>query len=220
MKFLIIEDDKETIDFLKSSLKDEGFLVDTAEDGEEGLYKAQINTYDLIILDKGLPKKNGLQVCSELRNKGKSIPIIILSVESDAATKTDLLNIGADDYLSKPFSFAELLARIKALLRRPEKIEDNILKVGDLTLDVNGRKIKWKNKEIYFTNKEFMLLEYLMKNRGRVLSRAEILEHIWDVNADPFTNTIETHILNIRKKIQGSKNKLIRTIPLMGYKID
>lgn len=220
MNILIVEDNKETVNFLKTSLGDVGYVIDTAEDGKTGCHKALKNNYDLIILDNILPQKDGRQICFEIRKKRKNVPIIILSVKSEIEDKVGLLNIGADDYLTKPFSFAELLVRIRALLRRPVKIENTILRIGDLTLDANSHKIKRGKKEICLSPKEFYLLEYLMKNRGRVLSRTEILEHVWDMNADPFTNTIETHILNLRKKIEKQdKIKLIHTVPGRGYKI-
>lgn len=221
MNLLVVEDDKETRNFLKSSLKAEGFVVDTAEDGKAGSYKANLNDYDLIVLDIELPYKNGRQVCSELRSSGKNMPIIMLSVKGEIDTKVDLLRTGADDYLTKPFSFTELSARIKALLRRPQKIENDILCIEDLVLDNGSRTVARAGKEVYLTPKEFFLLEYLMRNRGRVMSRQALLEHVWDVNADPFTNTVETHIVNLRKKLkQKNKREIICTVSGAGYKIN
>ena len=220
MRILLIEDDKEIIDFLKRSLEAENFVVDTAEDGEKGSFEARTNDYDLIILDVNLPKKGGGYVCKEIRSKGKNTPILMLSVDSEVDTKVKCLNDGADDYLSKPFSFEELLARIKALLRRPKEVANEILKIDDLVLDKNRQVVTRANKEIYLTRKEFALLEYLMKNQGRVMSRAMIMEHVWDINADPFSNTVEMHIFNLRKKIDGnSKKKIIHTMPGRGYRI-
>jgi len=219
MNLLIVDDDKEIVNFLKPSLKAEGFVVDTADNGEDGLYKSQINNYDLIILDNILPKKTGLQICSELRKEEKCVPILILSARSETETKTDFLNSGADDYVVKPFAFAELLARIKALLRRPKNIEHNIFKVNDLVLDTEGHTVILGGKELHLTMKEFSLLEYFMKNKDRVLSRGEILEHVWGSDADIFTNTIEMHVANLRRKIgQNHKKEFICTIPGMGYK--
>jgi DNA-binding response OmpR family regulator len=220
MNILIIEDDKETIDFLRSSLKDVGYVVDTAEDGQMGLDKAVRSTYDLIILDHNLPQKDGRQICLEIRNRGKCVPIIMLSVRTEIEDKINLLNIGVDDYVTKPFVFAELLARIRALLRRPPKMESMVLKIDDLILDTTKYTVKRGSKEICLSPKEFALLEYLIKNKERVLSRSEILEHVWDMNTDPFTNTIETHILNLRKKIrQKNKKELIHTVSGRGYKM-
>ncbi|MFC1801998.1 response regulator transcription factor [Patescibacteria group bacterium] len=218
MRLLIVEDNKEILDFLKISLAEECFAVDTAEDGEVGSYLARTNDYDVIILDNMLPKKDGKRVCKEIREEGKDTPIIMLSVKSDTTTKIDLLNIGADDYLTKPFSLGELMARIRALLRRPKIIESDTLEIDDLFMDIKKHIVKRKNKEIHLTKKEFMLLEYLMRNRNVVLSRGMIMEHVWDMNADPFSNTIESHIASLRRKIDnGHKRKFIRTVSGRGY---
>lgn len=221
MRLLIIEDEKKIVDLLKACLEAELFVVDIAEDGERGAFLALTNDYDLIILDNVLPKKTGLEVCEEIRKKGKIVPILILSVKSETDMKVKLLNAGADDYLIKPFSLEELLARIRALLRRPKQIESEVLKIDDLTLDTKRHIVKRDKEEIYLTRKEFMLLEYLMKNEGIVLSRGMIMEHVWDINADPFSNTIESHILSVRRKIDFKDNKkLIHTVPGRGYKIN
>lgn len=221
MNLLLIEDDKEIVSSLMPQLKERGFVVDVAFDGEEGLRKAQKNNYDIVILDKGLPKKDGLEVCSGIRSTGKHMPILILSVKSEIDTKTDLLNAGADDYMTKPFSFKELMARLNALLRRPKKVEHMILRIGDIIVDIEGRTVTRGNKKLHLTTKEFSLLEYLLRNRGRAISRQEILEHVWDINADPFTNTVETHILILRRKIEGKRgDKIIQTVPNVGYKIE
>ena len=221
MRILIVEDEKEIRNFLKKSLESECFVVDTAEDGERGSYLARTNDYDLITLDNIMPKKSGVEVCREIRKDGKNAPILILSVKSETTTKVDLLNAGADDYLTKPFSLDELIARIKALLRRPQEVENELLKIDDLTIDTAKQIVKRGNKEIYLTRKEFTLLKYLLKNKSFVLSRNMIMEHVWDMSADPFSNTIESHILSLRKKIDhGHKTKLIQTIPGRGYKID
>lgn len=220
VNILLIEDDKEIVTTLVPQLKERGFAVDVAFDGEEGLGKARKNDHDIIILDKGLPKKDGLEVCSGIRAAGRHMPILILSVKSEIDTKTDLLNAGADDYMTKPFSFKELMARLNALLRRPEKVERTTLWIGDLKVDIEGRTVMCGNKNLHLTTKEFSLLEYFLRNRGKALSRQEILEHVWDINADPFTNTIETHLVNLRKKIEGKNGKkVIHTIPGVGYKI-
>lgn len=221
MRILVVEDEKKVADFLKIGLEAECFVVDLSEDGEKGLYLARTNDYDLIILDNVLPNKTGKEICEEVRKDGKTTPIIMLSIKSESATKVDLLNAGADDYLSKPFSFEELLARIRALLRRPKKIESEIFKIDDLSVDVKKHLVRRGKKDIYLTKKEFLLLVYLLKNQGIVISRGMLIEHVWDMNADPFSNTIESHILNLRKKIDlKSKKKLIYTISGRGYKID
>lgn len=221
MNLLIVEDDKETLDFLKPSLKAEGFVVDVAEDGEIGSYKGKTNDYDLIILDIGLPRKDGLQVCSEIRLAGKSVPILVLSVKSEIVTKVDLLTSGADDYITKPFSFAELVARVKVLMRRPERMDDEILRVGDIEFNVPKRCVYRAGKRVHLAPKEFFLLEYLLRNRGRVHTRQAILEHVWDMNADLFTNTVETHVTILRRKLKGrSRGDFIRTVSGTGYVID
>jgi DNA-binding response OmpR family regulator len=220
MRILVVEDEQSVANFLKSSLEAECFAVDVAEDGETGSFLARTNEYDAIILDNVLPKKNGREVCREVRERGKSTPIIMLSAKSEVADKVDLLDGGADDYLTKPFSFVELIARLKALFRRPRKIQGDILRVGNLDLDVRTHRVRRGEKEVYLTRKELMLLEYLMRNKGTVVSRSMIMEHVWDIHADPFSNTIESHIFSLRKKIDGAgEGKLIHTIPGRGYKL-
>ena len=220
MKILIIEDEIELSDFLRDSFVDEGFSVDVANDGMAGFELALENEYDVIILDNVLPKKEGKQVCRDLRAAGKHLPIIMLSVKSEIETKVDMLNIGMDDYLTKPFSFEELMARIRAVLRRPKKIEGEILQVGDLTLDLMSQKVKCRDKEVHLTCKEFSILACLMKNKGNVISRNEIMAYAWDENFDHFSNSLESHIVNIRKKIKNCcKKSNIETIVNRGYRI-
>lgn len=220
MRILIVEDERAISAFLKASLEAESFAVDIAEDGERGTYLVQTNDYDLMILDNILPKKSGESVCRELRSFGKTLPILILSVRDSSITKADLLNAGADDYLAKPFALEELLARIRALLRRPVGMEADTFRIDDLFLDAKKCIVKRAEREIYLTRKEFGLLHYLMKNEGAVLSRSMILEHVWDLSVDLFSNTIESHILSLRKKIDDmGDDRLIRTIPGRGYKI-
>lgn len=221
MRILIIEDEEGIAKFLQAGLESEYFAVDVAEDGERGSYLGRTNDYDIIVLDNMLPKKDGAQVCDEIRKAGKTIPIIMLSARAELGVKVELLNKGADDYLTKPFSFEELLARIRALLRRPIALSSEILTVNDLIMDTKQHITKRNDKEIYLTKKEFMLLELLMKKQGSVVSRGAIMEHVWDMNVDPFSNTIESHILNLRKKIATKgKKDLISTLPGIGYKID
>ena len=220
MRLLIIEDDKEISDFLKMGLEAESFIVDTAFDGERGSYFARCEVYDAILLDYALPKKDGFQICQELRTAGISTPIIMISVKSEAPLRVGLLNLGADDYLIKPFSFEELLARVRAILRRSPLLKSSILCLGDLTLDPSAQRTIKGRREIYLTRKEFILLEYLLSNKGRVVSRGMILEHVWNRESDPFSNTIEAHILNLRKKIDSGKKKLIHTVPGRGYKME
>lgn len=219
MRILIVEDEKDISRFLKAGFAAESFVADIAEDGEKGSYLARTNDYDLIILDNMLPLKTGRQVCEEIRKAKISTPILMLSVKSETTMKVDLLNAGADDYLTKPFSLDELLARSRALLRRPEKIIDQVFTAHGLTVDIAKQVVSRGNQEIYLTRKEFMLLEYLLRNRGAVVSRSMILEHVWDMSVDPFSNTIEAHIMSLRKKIDTKTVKLIQTVSGRGYKI-
>ncbi len=221
MRILVVDDEKEIRDFIKSSLVAEGFTVDVTGEGERASFLARTNEYDLIVLDYVLPVMSGLEVCHDIRKGGKTMPIIMLSVESDTKAKIKLLSSGADDYVTKPFALEELLARIRALLRRPKPITPDVLRIQDLFVDMPRHTVRRAGQTIYLTRKEFELLEYLMRNRGVVLTRAMIMEHVWDVQADVFSNTIETHILNLRRKIdRDAKSKLIHTVPGRGYKID
>ncbi len=220
MNLLIVEDDRDVRLLLKQAFQDEGFVVDIAEDGLVGSQKARMNNYDLILLDLTLPHKSGKEVCADIRRANKSTRIIMLSVIDDVVQKVELLNCGADDYMTKPFAFSELLAHVRAVLRRPHKAEDSILKVKDISLDAAHHTVKQGGKEIHLTPKEFVFLEYLMRNRGKIVTRMSILEHVWGVNVDPFTNTIDTHVLNLRKKLgDKSKKSLIYTISGVGYKM-
>lgn len=221
MRILVIEDDRELRGALKAHLRAECFAVDTAADGEEGSFLARTQKYDLILLDSVLPKKNGAEVCRDIRQSGVHTPILVLSIRSTAEDKVTLLNTGVDDYLAKPFSYDELKSRVHALLRRPTVLMPPLLKVDDLTLDTLEQRVRRGKKEIYLTRKEFALAEYMLRNRGTVVSRGMLMEHVWNSEIDPFSNTIEAHILNLRKKIDaGTKKKLIHTVPGRGYKIE
>lgn len=219
MKLLIIEDDSAIRNVLRMSLQAESFVVDDVEDGEQGSYLARVNQYDLVILDNILPKKQGKQVCREIRDAGKQMPVLMLSAKSEVLEKIDLLNSGVDDYMTKPFSFEELLARINTLLRRPLQIKEKILKVSNISLNRDKGEVHHRDKEIYLTRKEFSLLELLMNNKDQVVSRGLIMEYVWDIDGDPFSNTIEAHILNLRRKLSDRKRRLIQNVPGRGYKI-
>ncbi len=225
MRILIIEDDSDTTSFLKKCLKEKGFAVDTADDGETGSYFARTNDYDLILLDCGLPKKDGKEVCGEIRSQEhperKHTPVIMISAAGQVADKVGGLAIGADDYITKPFFFDEIFARIQAVLRRPHTRQSPIFSLADLSIDCDKQRVARGKDCIYLTRKEFSLLEFLMRNSGKVVSRSSLAEHVWDMNADPFSNTIETHILNLRNKVDRKyKTKLIHSVPGRGYKID
>ena len=221
MRILVIEDDLDVRDFLRASLEERCYTVDCTADGERGLQLAKNHPYDLILLDHILPKRDGQKICQDLRNAGKSTPIIMLTARNQLRHRVDALNAGADDYLSKPFSLEELLARMSAILRRSPSIEQNIMKIADLSLDKNKQKVMRGKMEIYLTRKEFSLLEYLMQRQETIISRSVLMEHIWNKDSDPFSNTLEAHIMNLRKKIDlPGKKKLIHNIAGRGYKID
>ncbi|HEV7702395.1 MAG TPA: response regulator transcription factor [Candidatus Paceibacterota bacterium] len=220
MNLLIIEDDRDIRLLLKQAFVDEGFIVDVAEDGLVGSQKARMNNYDLILLDIGLPYKNGREVCADIRAAKKGARIVMLSVAQETSDKVELLNAGADDYITKPFVWSELLAHVRAVLRRPPVYEHVILEVKGVVLDSVHHTVKRSGKDIYLTPKEFTFLEYLMRNQGKMLTRMSILEHVWGVDADPFTNTVDTHILNLRKKLGDKKTKsLICTVSGIGYRM-
>ncbi|KND49306.1 MAG: two-component system, OmpR family, response regulator [Parcubacteria bacterium C7867-008] len=221
MRALVIEDEPDIREALAENLRARAFAVDTAEDGTQGSYLARTNAYDIIILDNMLPEKNGYAVCEDIRRTGRTTPILVLSVLSDSWRKVELLNAGADDYMIKPFSFEEVMARIRALLRRPHIMEGDILITDTLSLDTKKQVVRRGDIQIHLTKKEYMLLEYLMRNRGSVLSRAMIMEHVWDMTSDPFSNTIESHMLSLRKKIERPEwKKLIYTVPGRGYRME
>lgn len=228
MRILIIDQHTPMRDALRNLLEEETFIVDTAINGDTGSYTARTNQYDVIILNTDLPDKNAFQVCREIRAENKKVPIIAVSskVQSSPSDqsiqqeKIALLELGADDYLVKPFVFSELLARMKALLRRPYTIQEPVITLDDLTLDPGKHVVVKGKKRIYLTRKEFMLLECLMKNSGQVVTRSYIMEHVWNNDSNPFSNTVEAHIRNIRKKVDGGKKKYIHTISGRGYKID
>jgi DNA-binding response OmpR family regulator len=220
MRVLLIEDEKDLAAFISSLLKKAGMAIDIAYDGEQGLFLARTNNYDLIITDYILPKLDGCSLIKELRQEGKQMPILMLSVRQGIIDKIGVLDAGADDYLSKPFSSEELLARIRALSRRPHNIQSQILTFKNLKLDPGTFKLSKGNKNIKLTNKEFSLLQYLMLNKGRIISRETLLDHVWDDDLDSFSNTVETHILRLRRKIENKKEKIIHTIVGRGYCLD
>ncbi len=221
MRILIIEDDVDMRDLIKLSLESEGFLAEATSDGERGLYLAKASPFDLIILDLSLPRRNGISICKELRAIGDHVPILVISVTTETPAKILMLDSGADDYVTKPFEYGELLSRVRALLRRPKSIDEPIIVVDDLILNAASGKVTRGERVVYLTKKELNLLQYLMKHKGKVLSRGSILEHVWNANNDPYSNTVEAHILNLRKKIgRDGERELIHNVPGRGYKID
>ena len=218
MRILIVEDDKKVAGFIKKGLEEETYAVDVAYDGEEGFHLAAMNDYDMIILDLMLPKMDGLEVLAQLRDKKVSTPILLLTAKDAVEDKVTGLNKGADDYLTKPFAFSELLARIRSLLRRGQAETQTELKVGDLILDMVSHKVSREGEEIELTGKEYSLLEYFMRNEGKVLTRTMIAEHVWDYNFDTFTNVIDVYVNHLRKKIDMKyPAKLLHTLRGVGY---
>lgn len=221
MRILIVEDDQKLGTFLQKGLKEENYAVDVCRNGNDALYYAQVYNYDVIVLDLMLPGKDGMSVCRELRENSILTPIIMLTAKDTLEDKISGLSKGADDYLTKPFSFAELLARIRALFRRNQDYKGDILKVGDLKMDLIQRKVTRGGKEISLSGKEYALLEYLMRNKGRIVTEWMILEHVWDMNYEGTSNVVNVYINHLRKKIDhGEKIKLIHTLRGYGYKID
>lgn len=218
MRILVIEDEKKIADFIKRGLKEEGYAVDSSYDGENGLFMAKTNEYDLILLDLMLPKIDGLTLCKKLRQEKITTPVIILTARDTLKDKVTGLDSGADDYITKPFAFEELLARVRATLRKKDLTQPVKLKVDDLELDLYTHKVSRAGKEIALTAKEYALLEYLMRNTGVVVTRTMISEHVWDIDFDTFTNVIDVYINYLRNKIDaGFKKKLINTIRGRGY---
>jgi heavy metal response regulator len=218
MYILVVEDQEKVAKFLEKGLREEGHSIDIAFDGSEGLTMALINHYDIIILDIMLPKKNGIEVLKELRNKRISTPILMLTARDSLEDKIQGLDIGADDYLTKPFAFAELLARIRAILRRGNSERSVELTAGDLILNPATRQVHRAGEEILLTNKEYSLLEYFLRNKGQVLTRSLISEHIWGYQFDTGTNIVNVYVNYLRNKIDnGFDKKLIHTVRDVGY---
>ncbi|HJZ24113.1 hypothetical protein A3G65_00950 [Candidatus Roizmanbacteria bacterium RIFCSPLOWO2_12_FULL_37_7b] len=221
MRVLLIEDDKDLAETLGLQLS-KYYIVDLAFSGEDGEYKAYINEYDLIIIDISLPDTDGIVLCRKLRSNNLKSPILFLTGRCETEDIVEALDAGGDDYMSKPFSFHELLARIRALLRRNNTLlNDDILIVDDLVLDVVTRNVVRDSKHIPLRRKEFDLLEYLMRNKNRVLTRGMILEHVWESNIDEFSNTVDVHVKYLRDKVDKPfKKTSIKTVHGIGYKIE
>ena len=227
MKILIIEDQEKLAQLLKKGLKREGITADYVLDGEAGQKRIEIHhrDYDLIVLDLMLPKRSGLEVCTNVRELGVATPILVLTAKDDVQDKINLLNAGADDYLSKPFSFDELLARIRAILRRPKPSYNNTeIKAGDFVLIPRTRKITYKDKELILTLKEFSILEYFMRHPNQVVSREELITNSWDFDVDAFNNVVDVYINRLRNKIEKGRSEkrldnVIETVRGVGYRL-
>lgn len=220
MRLLIAEDEIYLAKLLKRSLKKDGYAVDYVTDGEAAERRIQINhkDYDLVILDLMMPKKDGFEVCRSIRDQGITTPVLVLTARFDIDDKVKALDAGADDYLVKPFSFKELQARIRALLRRPTPLVSVELEVQGIRLNSATRKVIHNEKEVPLTVKEFSLLEYLMRHPNQVLSRNQILDHLWGFDFDSFSNVVDVHVKNIRRKI-GPKSRALESVRGIGYRI-
>jgi heavy metal response regulator len=220
MRILVVEDEKRIADFLGRGLESAGYAVDVANDGASAIDLVHTATYDMIVLDLGLPDMDGLKVLEKIRTRKVSPPVLILSARSDVDDRVKGLELGADDYLVKPFAFVELLARARVLLRRGQPTPEK-LQVGDLMLDCIRRRVTRGTENIELAPKEFSILEYLMRNHGRPLSRTMIVEHVWDMDYDGLTNIVDVYIRHLRSKIDDKfPEKLIQTVRGIGYVLD
>lgn len=222
MKVLLVEDEHRISQSIKKGLEQENFLVETAFDGETAFDLAESNEYEVIVLDLMIPKMDGMTICQKLREEDIHTPILVLTAKGDVEDKVAALNFGADDYLVKPFAFAELLARVKALTRRPKLQQSFVMEVEDLELDANTFEVKRAGKTIDLSRKEFAFLEYLMRHKNRILSKEQIMSNVWDYDANILFNTVEVYIGYLRNKIDKpfkDKKPLIHTVRGFGYKI-
>ncbi len=218
MRILVVEDHDSVARFIAKGLREELYAVDRASTGTEGLQAASVNDYGVIILDVMLPGKNGLEVAAELRRRNIATPILMLTVRDRVEDRVKGLDAGADDYLVKPFAFAELLARVRALLRRRERRTEPILSLADLSLDPVSHKVARAGQIVDLTNREYALLDFMIRNKRRVLTRTAIIEHVWDMNFDSNTNLVDVHIRHLRSKLdEGFSPKLIHTVRGVGY---
>ena len=218
MRLLLVEDDARIARFVAKGLREQAYAVDVAGTGDDALYQAAINTYDLVILDVMIPGRNGFEVCRELRKSGQRMPILMLTARDAVEDRITGLDHGADDYLTKPFEFRELLARLRALLRRSGELRPAKITVVDLILDTAAQSVSRGGRNVTLTAKEYALLEFLARNSGRVVGRAEIAEHVWDESFDPFSNLIEVYVNRVRRKIDADSAKpLLQTRRGAGY---
>jgi len=218
MRALIVEDDGHIARFVKKGLEENHFVVDIATDGEEGEFLARGGPYDVIVLDLMLPRRGGLDVLKSLRAHGVNTPVICVTALDQTPDKIRGLDLGADDYLTKPFSFSELLARVRAVLRRPRELQPDVLRCADLELDTMAHAVRRGAREIELTATEFRLLEFFLRNNGRVLTRTAIGENVWDMNFESFSNVIDVFVSRLRTRIEaGNQPRLIHTIKGVGY---
>lgn len=220
MRILLVEDEPDAVRLLAKGLREQRYAVDVALDGEAAVFQAGVNDYDLLILDVQLPLKNGFEVCREVRANGGQMPILLLTARDAVQDRIAGLDYGADDYLTKPYDFHELLARVRALLRRGPALTTEQLQVADLLINTRTHEVKRAGRAIALTAKEYALLAYLARRAGEVVTRAEIAEHVWDENFDPFSNLIEVYIQRLRRKVdEEHSTKLIRTLRGEGYRL-
>ncbi len=218
MRLLLVEDDERIAHFLAKGLRENAYAVDVSANGADALYQVEINDYDLIILDAMIPEKDGFEVCRELRAKGEKLPVLMLTARDAVEDRIKGLDAGADDYLTKPFEFGELLARLRALSRRRSEILPSKIKIGNLEIDTAAQKVRLGGREILMTAKEYALLEFFARNAGCVVRREEISEHVWDETFDPFSNLIEVYVNRLRQKISvDTDESLIQTRRGAGY---
>jgi DNA-binding response OmpR family regulator len=217
VRLLLAEDDPYLSAMLSKGLREHAYAVDVVADGDTAVVQAAVNEYDLVVLDVMMPKRDGFAVCRELRRRGMDVPVLMLTARDALGDKVEGLDAGADDYLAKPFEFAELLARLRALLRRAREIRETEIVVADLVVDTRGQTARRGGALLPLTTKEYALLEFLARNAGRVVGRAEISGHVWDENHDPLSNALEVCINRLRRKIDGGRTPLIHTRRGVGY---
>jgi len=220
MRVLVVEDEKKTASFIRKALQAEGFAVDVCDNGEDGLAAARVTPFDAIVLDIMLPGRDGLSLLKQLREQKNGTPVLLLSARGEVNERIEGLNLGADDYLPKPFVLAELIARVRALGRRSGESRPTMLKVADLTLDTITRQAQRRGVEIELTSREYRLLEFLMRSAGRICGRMAILEKVWDYSFDPGTNMVDVNIMRLREKVDADfEPKLLHTVRGIGYMI-
>jgi two-component system copper resistance phosphate regulon response regulator CusR len=218
MRVLVVEDDPNLAGLLRKWLAEHAYAVDVVGDGEAAVYQVSVSTYDVVVLDVGLPGRSGVDVCRELRARGARLPVLMLTARDSVADRVAGLDSGADDYLTKPFALAELLARLRALLRRGPELAPGVVTVGDLVVDTHAQRATRAGRDLGLTTKEYAMLEYLARRAGCVVGRAELSEHVWDENHDPLSNVIEVYIARLRKKVDGAGGPpLIATRRGAGY---